>query len=357
MDNFQAYDFKLLTPILRISPRADHFFESDREFGDALQEGSILKQPDLASFLEELAARNKAFLPDWKKMICTEVQEDGLLHEDDLSRFEVIWRDALRLSDGNGQLYLNPSPSGGGSVIGLAMSLLKHSDRPADEAAAAQLAPLISRALELRDRSISMTAGEYAALEELHGDHLYKSDPGLLAPGGTTHFSILDAAGNAVSLSSTNGEGSGVWVKDTGVQLNNMLGEAALFPGGYHSWEPASRVSSLMAPTIYERNDGNLVVLGTGGAGRIPWAIAQVLAALQSPEVALRQAVEMPRCYNQDGVLQIEPGLEALAQKSGGKLWSRKDMFFGGINVVQGAPGKVLSAIADSRRLGTAMGV
>lgn len=357
MDTFQAYDFKLLTPILRISPQADHYFESDRQFGDALQEGSLLHQPALANFLHELAVRDKTFLPEWKRMICAEVHGDGLLHEDDLDRFKVIWRDALRLSDMNGQLYLNPSPSSGGSVIGLAMSLLKNTDQLGKEAVAARLAPLISRALEMRDRSVSMTALEDAALEELRGEHVYKSNPGLLAPGGTTHFSILDKAGNAVSLSSTNGEGSGVWVKDTGVQLNNMLGEAALFPGGFHSWEPASRVSSLMAPTIHERTDGDLVVLGTGGAGRIPWAIAQVLGALQSPNVDLRHAVEMPRCFNQDGVLQIEPGLETLAQRSGGKLWSRKDMFFGGINVVQGKPGKSLLAIADSRRLGTAMGV
>ena len=71
-----------------------------------------------------------------------------------------------------------------------------------------------------------------------------------LKTGGTTHFNVIDRWGNAVSLSSSNGEGSGFFVEGTDIQLNNMLGEAALLPGGFHSWTPNTRLSSLMTPTM-----------------------------------------------------------------------------------------------------------
>ena len=48
----------------------------------------------------------------------------------------------------------------------------------------------------------------------------------------------------------TIGEGSGYFVENTDMQMNNMLGEAALLPNGFHSWDPDVRLSSMMAPTI-----------------------------------------------------------------------------------------------------------
>ena len=68
------------------------------------------------------------------------------------------------------------------------------------------------------------------------------------APAGTTHVSAVDADGNAASLSSSTGSGSGVIVPGTGIQLNNMLGEYDLVAGA--PAESGHRLTSMMAPTV-----------------------------------------------------------------------------------------------------------
>src|SRR5439155_6740356 len=69
------------------------------------------------------------------------------------------------------------------------------------------------------------------------------------APGGTTHISVVDGAGNAASLSASAGSGSGVIVPGTGVHLNNMLGEYDLAPPGGPA-RAGARLTSMMAPSI-----------------------------------------------------------------------------------------------------------
>lgn len=61
--------------------------------------------------------------------------------------------------------------------------------------------------------------------------------------GSTTHISALDAEGNAVSMTTSNGEGAAYVIPGTGIMMNNMLGEEDLNPTGFHQWQPNQRIS------------------------------------------------------------------------------------------------------------------
>ena len=95
--------------------------------------------------------------------------------------------------------------------------------------------------------------------------------------GSTSHLNVVDHAGNAVALTTTIGEGSGYYIPGTMIHMNNMLGEPYLLPSGLHSWIPDKRLSSMMAPAITVNEKGYpKLVMGTGGAGRIPFMLSQV---------------------------------------------------------------------------------
>ena len=177
----------------------------------------------------------------------------------------------------------------------------------------------------------------------------------LPAAGGTTHVSVSDRAGNAASLSLSNGEGSGYVVPGTGVMLNNMLGEDDLHPGGFHVQPPGTRVGSMMSPTLVLEGDSVRLVVGSGGSKRIRSAILQVVTGLLDAGLSLRAAVEAPRQHWDGEQLQVEPGipanvLAALEARWRVNPWKERNLYFGGVHAV--VPG--VEAAADPRREGAA---
>src|ERR671935_14531 len=91
------------------------------------------------------------------------------------------------------------------------------------------------------------------------------SEPGRGARGlgSTTHITAVDADGRCASVTCSNGSGSGVIVPGTGVHVNNMLGEEDLNPLGFHLLAPASRLPSMMAPSVVLRDGEVEMVLGS----------------------------------------------------------------------------------------------
>ena len=95
--------------------------------------------------------------------------------------------------------------------------------------------------------------------------------------GSTTHITAIDTDGGCATVTCSNGTGSGVFAGDTGIQLNNMLGEADLNPFGFHATPAGRRMPSMMSPTVVLR-DGELELgLGSGGSNRIRSAITQTI--------------------------------------------------------------------------------
>jgi gamma-glutamyltranspeptidase/glutathione hydrolase len=179
---------------------------------------------------------------------------------------------------------------------------------------------------------------------------------------GTTHVSVIDAGGNAASVSLSNGEGNGYIVGNFGFMLNNMLGEEDLAAGGLHAWREGTRLSSMMAPTIILEPDDTVIALGTGGSNRIRTAILQVVVNLLDHGMSLEAAVEAPRLHvERDGNTSFEPNLpeavqtELLALGENAHAWPARNLFFGGVHAARHHPKGGLEGAGDLRRQGVAL--
>ena len=178
--------------------------------------------------------------------------------------------------------------------------------------------------------------------------------------GSTTHLNVVDKHGNAVSLTSTNGEGNGHYIDNTEMMLNNMLGEAALVPEGFHNWRTDVRLSSMMSPTlVLDLEHQFKVAVGTGEAGRIPSMIMQFLHLLLDYDLSPLDAVESPRVHLSGNHFNIEKeGFEELPRSRDIKqdliLFNQKSLFFGGVNAIVKENYEFI-AVADERRDGVTL--
>jgi gamma-glutamyltranspeptidase / glutathione hydrolase len=183
--------------------------------------------------------------------------------------------------------------------------------------------------------------------------------PDELSRRGTTHISIDDGRGLAVSLTLSNGEGSGYVLPGTGIHLNNMLGEEDINRTGFHGWPCNRRLASMMAPTLIERGHGNgrrRWLLGSGGSNRIRTALVQVISCPGRLQQPLDAAIRAPRLHLEQGRLAIEMPGRYLARRNAdwliehypeARVWPDRNLYFGGVHAV--GPDE---AAADPRRLG-----
>jgi gamma-glutamyltranspeptidase/glutathione hydrolase len=334
VNGFQALDFKLLEPILAIDPQIKELFFGA---GRLIREGEVLRLPAMADFLDYLWREGKEafYRGEVAHKIIADYSHGGHLTRADFHRYQSIWRKPLEVPYGNHRVFTNPLPSIGGIRIAWFLESLLQEEKGT--------APLDQQHL-----TSLMEAFRHIRRQPPTGIH-----------GSTTHFSLTDRSGNAVSLTASNGEGCGYFVEGTDVQLNNMLGEAALLPQGFHSWQPNVRLSSMMAPTmVFSGPDRTLeLVTGSSGAGRIPFAIAQVIHYALDYNLPINEAVNYARIHWQAGSWDVEPGFITegvpLLPEEKLRVWQSQSLYFGGVNTVKVKHG-VASAAADERREGAA---
>ena len=179
---------------------------------------------------------------------------------------------------------------------------------------------------------------------------------GLKSPS-TIHTSTVDTNGWACSITASAGYGSGVMITDTGLWLNNSLGELELNPQGIHNLTPGTRLISNMAPTIARHSDGSVIAIGSPGASRIATAIVQVLHNFLHLQMPLVEAINHPRLH----VENIQ-GLPHIAFEKGvpvdslegfiSRPFPQRSMYFGGVQATFWHREEGLTAAADCRREG-----
>ena len=178
----------------------------------------------------------------------------------------------------------------------------------------------------------------------------------------TTHISVIDRLGNFAGITTTAGESAGFVVADTGMCMNNMLGEADLHPQGFHKLSPGARLTTMMSPTILLQAGKPRLVLGSGGSSRLRGAILQVISNVIDFKMPLTDAVHAPRMHFEAGVTQLEGGIsklvaEDLRQKGYTvNCWPGLNMFFGGTHAVAIEHGHWV-AVGDARRGGAGIAV
>jgi gamma-glutamyltranspeptidase/glutathione hydrolase len=353
LDTFQAYDLQLLEGICGASSRGrEIYFRKD---GTIKKEGDTLSFPHLSDFLEVLSYEGQDFF--YKGDISTYIHKistdlGGHIKSEDLSNYKVHVSEAPSLNWMNSLVHLVGYPSMGSSIIAATLKALEGS------------------------KSELFSKADFSQLvESFRSTYILAKDPGRLSrflkesyqlsipygkdikKGGTTHFSIMDGNGMSVALTASIGEGSGIIIPGTDVHLNNMLGEEALMSKGFYNWEEDVRLISMMSPTIVAHEDGRVLVTGSGGAGRIPYMISLLCKNIFINDLGLEEAVNAPRLYYHDGVVEVEPGFQ-IDENLPSEIneWKEPSLYFGGTHSILGKPAS-MQAIADARRYGVAYSV
>jgi len=359
---FQYRLATIVEPILRASPAAFASHASATDPERLAQPGEILRQPELADSLEALAAEGESIFyagPWGERLIADCAAGGGHLREQDLTAYRVIKRPPLSAVYRGERIFTNPAPALGGPLILFALRLLGETSLGIRPRGSAQHLDALAKAMELTQRL--RREGEEGA--DPNGDPLTAMlidtmRNHALFRRGTTQISIADAKGNLASLTLSNGEGAGYVLPDTGIVLNNMLGEEDINPHGFHNWPPNRRIGSMMSPTLLARPDGTWVVTGSSGSNRIRSAILQVLTNLVDFGLPLEDAVAAPRIHFEGDLLNLEPPvddhtLQALASRWPNlRRWNQTSVFFGGAHsVLRRSEGELIGA-ADPRRGG-----
>lgn len=295
------------------------------------KQGDTVKQPDLARTLEAIAREGrKGFYEGWVATAIDRAMRvhGGLVTADDLRGYEARLRDPLRFAYRGFTVETMPPPSMGGIAFAEIMLMLEREhawEVPVDSARGLHLfveaarRAYAERRLAGADPSALGADGGTALLARLlGGEHLEMLRPAVdrdhatpstaIVAGvdvraeespETTHFSVVDAQGNAVSCTYTQSAsfGSKVMIPGTGVLLSNAMG--AFSAGGPNRLAPGKRMASSMSPTIVSQSGKLAIVLGSPGGDTIPNTVAQVFRNVVDGGMTIDEAVARPRVHHQ----------------------------------------------------------
>ncbi len=297
-------------------------------------------------------------------------EQGGAVTAADLAAYRVVRRRPVRVRFRGDQFVSNPPPSSGGVLIGYGLRLLDAlgPDAPAGSAdAIARLAEVMREQGRARGGSFARDLYRGGLARRLGSAENVRAALGRMRAGlegaaetadrGTTHISVVDAHGNAASLTASTGSGSGVIVPGTGIHLNNMLGEFDLNPAGGAA-RPGARLTSMMAPSIVLRRGKPRLVVGSAGSVRLRGAILQAVVNVVDHGLGVEEAIEAPRVHVEEPHLHCEgggdPAVLDVLEKRGYDVvrWRRRNLYFGGVAAVEVGAGGRLAAAGDPRRGG-----
>ena len=317
--------------------------------------------PGLADALEAVAIEGADlfYRGEIAAALVSDMADGGHLATEDLAGYRVAKREPLAIAYRGARILTNPPPSSGGTLIGFGLDLLGAHETGAEPfGSAGHLARLAAVMEATAAARIEHSIETLAALDPASAERWREQVAWRLrAFRGTTHVSVIDAAGNIASATVSNGAGSGYVIPGTGMAMNNMLGERDLNRDGFHRWTPDARMTSMMAPTALAGRDGRRVATGSGGSNRIRTALLQVLVNLVDFAMDVEAAVVAPRIHVEDSFLSVEGGFDAeriapvLEAWPDHQVWDAPSMFFGGAHTVASGPRGVEGA-GDPRRDG-----
>lgn len=323
--------------------------DASKEFGgktnfdqyfSGLKAGATFKQPELAAVLARIANDGAKDFYDGKTadLIAASMKKGGgLITKQDLVQYKAVWRQPVQANWNGYRVITAPPPSSGG--IGLVQLLTMKADRKADFDGVALNSPqyvhliaeiekcvFADRAQYLGDPDFykvpvaQLTDAAYIAKRAAEVNPEKPSDTKSVLPGlgtsmpekaETTHFSVVDKWGNAVSNTYTiNGYfGSGVVAEGTGIVLNDEMDDFSAKPGVANMFgvvgsdanaiEPKKRPLSSMSPTVLTKDGKVALVIGTPGGSRIFTSIFQVITNLYDFKMPLKDAVGAMRFHHQ----------------------------------------------------------
>ena len=359
---------------------------------DPLEIKSIFKQPNLAKTLSMISKKGADVF--YKGEIAKWISEEslsngGLITLEDMSSYEAKYREPIETSYRGYKIVSMAPAASGGLVLLQTLNILENFNLKDSGHNSAKTIHILSEAMQRA----------YADRAEYHGDPDFYDVPikqilskqyskdlsdqisGIRTPDGqiyegdlkkydespdTTHFSVIDSKGNAVSNTYTLGSsfGSGVTIKKGGFLMNNQMRNFSHFYGRddmqygtseANKLEPGKRMISTQTPTLVFNPNGDLfMILGSPGGGRIPNIITQVISNVIDHDMSFTEAVIAPRINHRlEGNLQLETGFSpdtiSLLINRGHEVESSNTM--GSVQAIFLDQGKIFG-VADTRRPG-----
>ena len=362
--------------------------------------GSRLRQPDLARTLE--AIRDRGADGFYRGALARRIEEGqqrqgGLISRGDLGRYEVKARPAIAFAFEGAEVLTTPAPSSGpvlAEMVLLVRALGSDRLRTADASSAHLLAEIEKRAF--RDRNVYLGDPSFPGVRQaLFTDAARvrklaaQIDPNRATPSSalrlperekptTTHFSVVDAEGDAVAVTTTLNDsfGNARVAPGLGFLWNNEMDDFTTRPGQKNLYglvqgevnavAAGKRMLSSMCPSIAVVGGENALVWGSPGGSTIPTTNLQVLLGVLLRHEPLDAAVAAPRFHQQDSpdVVQMEPGrfdgrwvdaLQKLGHTVADRVSEGKKETIGRVHAIARTPDGRWIAVADPRSGGAAL--
>jgi gamma-glutamyltranspeptidase/glutathione hydrolase len=341
-------------------PESKRIFQRD---GNYYQPGEVFRQPELARTLERIAKNPDDFYHGSlaRELAAAMQKGGGLITADDLASYEVKERQAIKGSYRGYDVISAPPPSSGGVALLETLNILEGYDLAKTGDRSGQSIHLTSEAfrrayfdraeflgdpdfskipvaqlidkrygaawrdtIEARRATPSSTVRRPSIFSQLDQYAATHPQPDSVhEPEHTTHYSIVDPEGNAVSVTTTLNDsfGSRVTAEGLGFLMNDEMDDFASKPGTPNMFGliqgpanaigPAKRPLSSMTPTIVLKDGKLFLVLGTPGGSTIITTVANILMGVVDYGLNIQESVNAPRFHNQwmpDGIMMERIG-------------------------------------------------
>lgn len=366
------------------------FYAGDVNFVDYFKAdaGEIMKQPELAATLQRIALEgpDEFYTGETAKMTTAHMKKiGGLITEEDLANYKALWRDPIEFEWRGRTVVSSPPPSSGGVALAQLL-LMKSALDPTFENVEHNSPQYIHLVAEIEKRVFADRA-EYLGdpdfvdtpvaelispayiqrrAKEVNLDAISETEevePGLAEGFQTTHFSILDADGNAASVTTTlnTSFGSGVVIEGAGFVMNNEMDDFSAKPGAPNVYgvigaeanaiAGGKRMLSSMSPSLVFDGESVVMVLGTPGGPTIFTSVFQAIANHIDYGMGVTKAVAAGRFHHQllpknmilfEHRIENAPEVAAALEKMGYNL-SHTDQY-GDLNAITVVDGEIEAA-------------
>ncbi|MFT7900434.1 gamma-glutamyltransferase [Tenacibaculum ascidiaceicola] len=388
----------------RIKKYQHYFLKVNKDsilFDKPWKKGDTIKYPALAATLERIAknGRDEFYKGETAKRLVDFMQNNGgIMTEEDLAKYEAKWRTPITFTYDDLRIISMSPPASGGICLAQIMNGIEpfdlgkyghNSTKAMQVITEAERRAYADRSFYLGDPDFikipikTLISKEYTKNRMLDfsfekatsSTDVSHGNITMVGSDETTHYSIVDQFGNAISATTTiNGAyGSKLYCSDLGFFLNNEMDDFSSKPGIPNMFglvgaeankiEPEKRMLSSMTPTIVEKNGNLYMVVGTPGGSTIITSVLQTILNVHEFDMGMQEAVNQPRFHHQwlPDVIKMEPtGFDKKVKNKlrqlGYELDETNSPIIGKVDAILVLPNGKLEGGADPRGDDTAVG-